>query len=170
MTTIDLTVDKARRARAIQRARERSIIIPTYAQMKDPAKIPAKVKEELANILSQGIDDVIPKPYRPSQVFDCLQRHLGVHYRYKQSGPTPAQLHSLPESLARLPDAMRKDLANSLILGSSERIAEQLQQVEKEDAELARSLKSHIDRFDYLPILSALESASQQPGQQGIRP
>ncbi len=50
MTTIDLTVHKDRRKRAIQRAREKNIIIPTYAQMKDPAKIPAKVKEELAKI------------------------------------------------------------------------------------------------------------------------
>jgi cysteine synthase len=50
MTTIDLTVHPERRKRAIARARERNIIIPTYAQMKDPAKIPAKVKEELKKI------------------------------------------------------------------------------------------------------------------------
>ncbi|MBL8110239.1 MAG: hypothetical protein JNJ96_11270, partial [Anaerolineales bacterium] len=46
MTTIDLTVDKSRRARAIQRAKEKNIIIPTYAQMKDPSRSPAKVKDE----------------------------------------------------------------------------------------------------------------------------
>ena len=50
MTTIDLTIEKSRRANAIKRAKERSIVIPTYAQMKDPSKIPAKVKEELKNI------------------------------------------------------------------------------------------------------------------------
>jgi cysteine synthase len=48
MTAIDLSVNKARRQRAIQRARERNIVIPTFAQMKDPSKIPAVVKEELA--------------------------------------------------------------------------------------------------------------------------
>jgi cysteine synthase len=58
MTTIDLTVHKERRKRAIARARERNIIIPTYAQMKDPAKIPAKVKEELAKI---GLWDIHPR-------------------------------------------------------------------------------------------------------------
>ncbi|MGB8213642.1 MAG: pyridoxal-phosphate dependent enzyme [Anaerolineales bacterium] len=58
MTTIDLSVNKERRQRAIQRARERNIIIPTYAQMKDPAKVPAKVKEELAGI---GLWDVAPR-------------------------------------------------------------------------------------------------------------
>jgi hypothetical protein len=42
MTTIDLTIHKDRRARAIQRAKEKNIIIPTYAQMKGPFKDPCK--------------------------------------------------------------------------------------------------------------------------------
>ncbi|GAB4492738.1 MAG: pyridoxal-phosphate dependent enzyme [Anaerolineales bacterium] len=58
MTTIDLTIYPERRKRAIQRARERNIIIPTYAQMKDPAKIPAKIKQELAGI---GLWDIHPR-------------------------------------------------------------------------------------------------------------
>ncbi len=37
---IDLTVEKERRKRAIQRARERNIIIPTFAQMKNPGPDP----------------------------------------------------------------------------------------------------------------------------------
>jgi cysteine synthase len=58
MTTIDLSVIKERRKRAVQRARERNIIIPTYAQMKDPTKIPAKVKAELKGV---GLWDVAPR-------------------------------------------------------------------------------------------------------------
>jgi len=58
MTTIDLTVDKSRRKNAIKRAKERNIIIPTYAQMKDPAKIPAKIKDELKDV---GLWDVHPR-------------------------------------------------------------------------------------------------------------
>ena len=58
MTTIDLTMYKDRRGRAIQRSRERNIFIPTYAQMKDPGKVPARVKEELRGI---GLWDVHPR-------------------------------------------------------------------------------------------------------------
>jgi cysteine synthase len=58
MSKIDLTIHPERRKRAIQRARERNIIIPTYAQMKDPAKIPAKIKEELKGI---GLWDIHPR-------------------------------------------------------------------------------------------------------------
>lgn len=58
MTTIDLTIDKSRRQNAIKRAKERNIVIPTYAQMKDPSKISAAVKEELHGI---GLWDVHPR-------------------------------------------------------------------------------------------------------------
>lgn len=58
MNTIDLTIHKDRRARAIQRARERNIVIPTFAEMKDPTRVPAKVKEELKGI---GLWDVHPR-------------------------------------------------------------------------------------------------------------
>jgi len=58
MATIDLTINKTKRQRAIQRAREKNIIIPTYAQMKDPSKIPAKIKQELGSI---GLWDIHPR-------------------------------------------------------------------------------------------------------------
>jgi cysteine synthase len=54
---IDLTIQPDRRKRAIQRARERSIIIPTYKQMKNPALIPDKIKAGLKNV---GLWDVNP--------------------------------------------------------------------------------------------------------------
>ena len=58
MTTIDLTVHEDRRERAIHRARERRIMIPTFAQMKDPSRIPASMKESLHRI---GLWDVTPE-------------------------------------------------------------------------------------------------------------
>jgi cysteine synthase len=50
MTKIDLSIDKGRRKNAIRRAKERNIILPTFAQMKDPSKIPSAVKEDLKSI------------------------------------------------------------------------------------------------------------------------
>jgi cysteine synthase len=55
---IDLTIDKDGRKRAIQRVRERNIIIPTYTQMKDSAHIPEKIKQELRMI---GLWDINPR-------------------------------------------------------------------------------------------------------------
>ena len=55
---IDLRIDKERRKHAMQRVRERNIIIPTYAQMKNPDLAPASVKAELKKI---GLWDVNPR-------------------------------------------------------------------------------------------------------------
>jgi cysteine synthase A len=52
---IDLTVYQAQLERTVQRARERNIIVPTFAQMKDPALIPDAVKEKLGDV---GLWDV----------------------------------------------------------------------------------------------------------------
>ena len=54
---IDLNKQGDRRERAIQRVRERNIIIPTFAQMKDPTLIPDKIKEKLKSV---GLWDVNP--------------------------------------------------------------------------------------------------------------
>ncbi len=58
MAKIDLTVHPDRLERTIKRARERNIIIPTFAQMKNPALIPDKQRQELAGI---GLWDISPR-------------------------------------------------------------------------------------------------------------
>lgn len=57
MATIDLTVYPDRLERTIKQVRERNIIIPTFAQMKDPGAIPPKIKEALKNV---GLWDISP--------------------------------------------------------------------------------------------------------------
>ncbi len=58
MAKIDLSVQPDRLERVLQQVRERNIIIPTFAQMKDPSKVPAKIKEKLVNT---GLWDVAPQ-------------------------------------------------------------------------------------------------------------
>ena len=55
---IDLTKHEDKLQNTVQRARERSIIIPTFEQMKDPSRIPASVKEGLK---SHGLWDLHPQ-------------------------------------------------------------------------------------------------------------
>ena len=58
MAKIDLTIYPDRLERTIQRVRERNIIIPTFAQMRDPSLVPDKVKNELKSI---GLWDLHPR-------------------------------------------------------------------------------------------------------------
>jgi cysteine synthase len=54
---IDLTVHEEPLQRAVERARERNIIIPTFRQMENPALIPAQIRERLAGV---GLWDLNP--------------------------------------------------------------------------------------------------------------
>ncbi len=54
---IDLTIMEDRLDRAVEQVRERDIIIPTFAQMKDPSRIPDRIKEKLHNV---GLWDLNP--------------------------------------------------------------------------------------------------------------
>ncbi|MDC0559126.1 pyridoxal-phosphate dependent enzyme, partial [Candidatus Izimaplasma bacterium] len=54
---IDLKLNEKKLVNAIRRAKEKGIIIPTYAQMKNPALIPNEIKEKLKTI---GLNDLNP--------------------------------------------------------------------------------------------------------------
>jgi cysteine synthase len=58
MTKIDLSVNKESLDRTVERMRKQNIILPTFAQMKNPELIPGKIKDELRNI---GLWDVHPR-------------------------------------------------------------------------------------------------------------
>ncbi|MBW6466526.1 MAG: pyridoxal-phosphate dependent enzyme [Brevefilum sp.] len=58
MTKIDLTMYPDRLERTLQRVRERNIIIPTFAQMRNPNLISDQIKEELKGI---GLWDIHPR-------------------------------------------------------------------------------------------------------------
>ena len=58
MAKIDLTIYPERLENSVKRARERNIIIPTFAEMRDPNLIPDKIKNELKSI---GLWDINPR-------------------------------------------------------------------------------------------------------------
>ena len=52
-----MSINKEKLAHNVQVARENNIILPTFAQMRDPQKVPKKVKKALKNV---GLWDVNP--------------------------------------------------------------------------------------------------------------
>ena len=55
---IDLTIHEEQLQRTVQRARERNIIIPTFAQMKDPSLIPDGIKGRFADVGLWDVDSL----------------------------------------------------------------------------------------------------------------
>ena len=55
---IDLTIHEEQLERTVQRCRERNIVIPTFAQMRDPSLVPARIKARLRKL---GLWDIDPQ-------------------------------------------------------------------------------------------------------------
>jgi cysteine synthase len=55
---IDLTVNEERLQRTVKRCREKKIIIPTFAQMKNPDTAPERIKDQLRQT---GLWDIVPQ-------------------------------------------------------------------------------------------------------------
>jgi len=74
--------------------------------------------EQWAGILASGVDDLVRKPFRREEIFECMGRLLGVRYVYSET-PRPFS-HASPvllksDALRVLPKALRKELADAVM-------------------------------------------------------
>jgi CheY-like chemotaxis protein len=110
-------------------------------------------------VLVAGLDDFVRKPYRPGEIFDCMARHLGVQYLYRDDSALTCECASVPEpdSLAGLPQDLRRHLKDAVISLDVRRIASMINRVAERDAALGRMLAGCAEGFAYTAILNALD-------------
>ena len=111
-------------------------------------------------VLAAGLDDFVRKPYRPAEIFDCMARHLGVRYLYRDDSVSTRESPSAPQpdALAALPQDLRGHLKDAVISLDVRRIASMINRVAKRDATLGRMLAGCAEGFAYTAILRALEN------------
>ena len=137
--------------------------LPGGGDVKIVAVTASAFMEQREEMLSAGMDDFVRKPYRSSEIYECLSKHLGVRYIYAQvSEKSGALSHRLTsEMLAVLPTDLRLELRRALESLESESINELVQQVASYDAELHRIMALLVENFDYPAILTALQANTQ---------
>ncbi len=87
-----------------------------------------------------------------------MPRKLGVRFARKQAAHVEAGSALSAAAIAKLPEALRRELADGLVLGNTEQLAELVLRIKQTDAALAKVLAHHVAAFNYLPILNALET------------
>jgi hypothetical protein len=109
------------------------------------------------------MDDIIRKPYRSREIFDCMHQRLGVTWRSdvtderKSPEQTPAGLR--PEALAALPEDLRAELTNAVVTLDAGQIAAVIQRISKVDAALGSALAYYSDRFSLTMVWEALKES-----------
>jgi len=76
------------------------------------------LEHEQQEILEQGFDDFLPKPFRTDQVYGCLAKHLGVEFDYAEEGDKEKAEKSLDFSDFSLPAELHSKLLEAAELYS----------------------------------------------------
>jgi signal transduction histidine kinase/DNA-binding NarL/FixJ family response regulator len=118
-------------------------------------------KEERDNVVAAGMDDLIRKPYRSEEVFDCLVHQLGVRFVREEAPATSPMTPTTPlrpEALATLPSELRSELTDALVSLDIARITKIVHRVSELDPALGDTLAQHTKRLSYTDILKALKA------------
>jgi CheY-like chemotaxis protein len=109
-----------------------------------------------------GFDDIVHKPYRPAQIFDCMERLLGARFvrteaKVEETPPPQLSGAALDSALDSVPDTLLRELEDALLLLDSERILQVIGEFGKTAPELAAALGERAKNYDYSGIREALQ-------------
>jgi CheY-like chemotaxis protein len=144
--------EATRRIKATTRGQATAVIALTASTL----------EEERTIALSTGCDDLLRKPFRETHVFEMMQKHLGVRYRYAAAEHTPLpspehQQAATPEALAALPADLIAALEQAVSTTNPDAIEHVIAQIDGYDRELAQALKSLAEELAYTQMLALLQ-------------
>ena len=125
----------------------------------------SSLEEERAVMISAGCDDFVRKPFQEADIFDTMNKHLGVRYIYEDFSMAPEAATGsaggsaiAPDALASLPRQWLANLKQAILNVDLDKIATVIEQIRSRDSGLADALQKNIDTFDYDKILNSIPS------------
>jgi PAS domain S-box-containing protein len=141
---------------ATRRIRE----LPGGHDVKIVAVTASAFTEQRVEMLNAGMDDFVRKPYRFSEIYECLTKQLGVQYTYSDA-PAAVAAIDVPltaKMLELLPQDLRRELHDALESLEGDRIASAIGKVASHDLTLHKTLSHMAENFEYPAILKALQA------------
>ncbi|MBD1927232.1 PAS domain S-box protein [Trichocoleus sp. FACHB-90] len=121
---------------------------------------------EEAAVLEAGCDDFIRKPFQEEEIFESLDKHLGVSFIYEESTAVPNAISAKPLALSAADIAvLSKDLLarlrQAIVEGDLEQITALLEEVHLQNEVLANALLSLANQYQFDQLLTLLQPASK---------
>ena len=120
--------------------------------------------EQHKTILEAGCDGVVNKPFQFNEVFDIIQRNLGLHYIYKEQTDTPAfpaaqiiDPATIKKQLASLSDKELDALKQATMILDPEAAHEAIDHIANTQSQLAGTLRSYMVKMDFSAIRKILD-------------
>jgi signal transduction histidine kinase/ligand-binding sensor domain-containing protein/CheY-like chemotaxis protein len=129
------------------------------------------LEEERHEILAAGCDDFIRKPYRDTEIFDALTRHLGVHFIYEgeESSAVEAAMPVTAEALAELPAELRSELEQALVKIDVDAVIRAIEAIRAYDAAIADALYVSAKDLQYGHILDLIEATQGEASKGSLQ-
>jgi PAS domain S-box-containing protein len=123
-------------------------------------------EEDREQILLEGCDDFVRKPFRKDEIYDVLARHLGVEFLHEEApavappaGPAEPAYVPTAEALAALPAGWLADLQRATTKADLPLILRLADHIHAYDADLADGLADLARNYEYRKILTLIEQA-----------
>jgi PAS domain S-box-containing protein len=119
-------------------------------------------EEKKDDALSAGCDDFIAKPFKDSEIFDIIQKHLGLEYVFKKTIQTEK---SILEDTTRLfpvgkiknlSSGWKKEMKQAIEQVNMEQMHTLIEQVRERNQDLADAIQTKIDQFEYEKVLESI--------------
>jgi len=116
-------------------------------------------EEDRVEMLAEGCDDFVRKPFQSAEIFDKLAHHLGVRYRYAETAVvalSTASADMTAAALRALPPALLSRLERATVETDMQRVAALISEIRTHDPALADVLSALANDFEYDKILQAI--------------
>jgi len=119
-------------------------------------------EEEKLATLEKGFDDFVSKPFKESDIFEKIKKHLGVSYIYEVSSNNIDSIstHKYEDLLAEI-QVLSSDWKGAMKLAiehvDMDQMVQLIAQLREQNEVLADAIQQKIDQFEYEAILTALQ-------------
>ena len=121
------------------------------------------LEEERAMVLSAGCDDFLRKPFKENEIFNAMEKHIGVKYIY-ECNDNKLKLETVNtksnvtlKAIKTLTAELRNELKQAVIRANTDATNDALNKIKKLNPELAFGLKEMIKDFEYEKILNLIK-------------
>jgi CheY-like chemotaxis protein len=115
------------------------------------------LNDDRSSVLQGGGTEFIPKPFREAEIWEALERNLGVRFlRMDTLRPPGASLAPTRGDVSKLGTDFVSRLREAVELGDIDRASELLRSVETTHADVVHGLRERLDGFDLEGLLDRL--------------
>ena len=139
--------EAVRRIRGLEGGREAKIVVVTASAF----------ASERDGVMAAGVDDFIRKPYRPSELFDCMARHLGLRRVFMRSQEEPRRVPLSQEDFETLPRELVAELRSAIVRLDPEQIHGVIARISQFNVAIGQQLTQMAARFAYTAMLEAVQ-------------